>query len=67
MNDVQAKELLRLKAQIAQAGSVKAFNSIATEALKWAVKNLPNDGINKQGLINLISESRKRILNKRRK
>ena len=67
MNDQQAKELLRLKSQIAQASTVKAFNSIATEALKWAVKNLPNDGINKQGLINLITETRKRIQNKRRK
>ena len=67
MNDAQAKELLRLKREVAQATTVKTFNAIATEALKWATKNLPNDGVNKQGLINLINETRKRIQSKRRK
>jgi len=67
MNDTQVKELLKLKGQIAQASTIKSFNAVATEALKWAVKNLPNDKINKEALIRLISESRNRILTKKRK
>lgn len=67
MNDQQIKELLRLKSEIAQARTVKALYLITAEAIKWASKNLPNDGIHRRSLIYLIEETQKRIQSKRRK